>query len=310
MSDLMSNFLVGLEDSHEEMLENFCNSLLVVETKSNHTIRNYAIDVRNFLEWCEANEFDPLCLSRVQFRQYLGRLTSQGLAKATLNRYLSSIRSFYRYLNLQGTTSSDPVVGIVCPKKESKLPRVMNADEIAALLKVHLNSDDEKDIRDQAILEFIYACGSRVSEVSDLKNTSVDFQSQQVRLFGKGSKERIVPLHNLCLKSLKLYLDKSRDVLLNGSTNDLFFISNTGKKFSTNAIRKMFKQTLIKANLDASYSPHVLRHSFATDCLNGGADLKSVQEMLGHVDLSTTQIYTHISSAKLLEAHKLAHPRG
>ena len=310
MCDLLSNFLVGLDDAHEELLENFCDSLLVVETKSIHTIRNYEIDVRNFLEWCEANDFDPLFLSRFQFRQYLGCLTSQELSKATLNRHLSSIRSFYRYLNLQGKSSSDPVVGIIYPKKVSKLPRVMNADEIGALLKVHLNSDDVRDIRDQALLEFIYACGARVSEVSDLKITSVDFQSQQVRLFGKGSKERIVPLHDLCLKHLKKYLDNSRDSLLDGSSSELFFISNTGKKYSTNAIRMMFKQTLIKANLDESYSPHVLRHSFATDCLNGGADLKSVQEMLGHVDLSTTQIYTHVSSSKLLEAHKLAHPRG
>lgn len=306
MDDLLLQFEEGLEDEHEELLENFEESMLVEDTKSEHTVRNYGVDVKAFLLWCEHNELDPLTLDYKKFRRYLRELEQAKYTKTTQNRHLSAIRTFYKHLNVAGITKINPAAELSGPKKEAKLPRVMKTGEIAKLLDA-VDGDEPANKRDLALLEFIYACGARVSEVSNLRLQDVDFAEKQVSLFGKGSKERIVPLHKLCIKELKDYL-KVRGEL--DPAGDYFFVSNRGNQYSTNAIRTMFKNALMKAGLDLSYTPHTLRHSFATDVLSGGADLRSVQEMLGHANLSTTQIYTHISPERLSEVHHQAHPRG
>lgn len=306
MADLLDMFEVGLDDDHEELLEQFRESLLVEDSKSEHTARNYAVDTKAYLAWCEREDLDPLTLDFKKFRRYLRELEKAGYTKTTQNRHLSAIRTFYKHLNVTEVTKINPAAEISGPKKDAKLPRVMKSTEIASLLKIH-EGDDIKDVRDLALLEFIYACGSRVSEVSNLKLADIDFAQKQVRLFGKGNKERIVPLHKLCIKELKAYLTR-RDEL--EPKCDYFFVSNRGNQYSTNAIRTMFKKTLSAAGLDLSFTPHTLRHSFATDVLSGGADLRSVQEMLGHANLSTTQIYTHVSPERLSAVHAQAHPRG
>lgn len=306
MSDLLDMFEEGLDDDHEELLEGFEESLVVEDSRSEHTVRNYGTDVKAFLMWCEHNELDPLTLDYKKFRRYMHELEQAKYTKTTQNRHLSAIRTFYKHLNINGTTKINPAAELSGPKKDSKLPRVMKTGEIEKLLKVHAG-DEPSDKRDLALLEFIYACGSRVSEASTLKLEDVDFAQKQVRLFGKGSKARIVPLHSTCLKEMKDYL-KVRDKL--EPNNDYFFVSNRGNQYSTGAIRVMFKNTLKQAGLDLSYTPHTLRHSFATDVLSGGADLRSVQEMLGHANLSTTQIYTHVSPERLAAVHSQAHPRG
>ncbi|MDO4841058.1 MAG: tyrosine recombinase [Phoenicibacter congonensis] len=310
MDRLFDSLDVGLEDENEEFTDRFCEWLHFAESKSENTVRSYRVDIRAFLAWTERHHFDFRDLTQKQLRLYVRELEEARYSKTTQNRHLSAIRTFYRWANENKVCSLDVVVGLFSPKKDSKLPRVMKLEEVVALLKVHLRTSEAKDVRDQALLEFLYASGARVSEVSDLKLTSVDFAQMQVKLFGKGSKERVVPLHAFCCDSMKRYLQEAREELLNGKTNDYFFVSNAGNKMSTNAIRLMFKDTLKQAHLDLSYSPHVLRHTFATHLLDGGADLRSVQEMLGHVNLSTTQIYTHVSAELMKREHSAAHPRG
>lgn len=307
-------FDIGLEDENEQLLLDFEESLKIEFSRSPHTVRNYLIDVRSYLIYCESENLDVKEVSHRQFRRYLSDLERAKYAKSTQNRHLSAIRTFYAFLISNNLTDINPASDIVSPKKETRLPRVMKAEEIVRLLSVHKQENCTNRvasrIRDLAVLEIIYACGARVSEVANLKLGDIDFSVGQVKLFGKGSKTRIVPLHPLCIQELSDYLKFARYELLDEKENDYFFISNRGNRYSEDAIRRMFKNTLTEAGLDLSYSPHVLRHSFATDILSGGADLRTVQEMLGHSSLSTTQIYTHISPERLKAVHALAHPRA
>uniref|UniRef100_UPI00248EA316 tyrosine-type recombinase/integrase n=2 Tax=Eggerthella TaxID=84111 RepID=UPI00248EA316 len=204
------------------------------------------------------------------------------------------------------------------PKQPKSLPHVIRASDMVKLLTVYSKRDiagrerDQSsiDMRNQALLEFLYACGARVSEASGLLASNVDFASGQVKVFGKGSKERIVPLHDMAVSSMCVYATTARPLILRDRTCDYFFVSTRGNRMGTDAIRKMFKEALRQAGLDETLSPHDMRHTFATDLLDGGADLRSVQEMLGHASLSTTQIYTHLSPGRLKQVHARTHPRG
>ncbi|MBR2789595.1 MAG: tyrosine-type recombinase/integrase, partial [Eggerthellaceae bacterium] len=203
------------------------------------------------------------------------------------------------------------------PKKPKSLPHTIRSTDMQKLLSVYAAFDGSgaaierspQELRDGALLEFLYACGARVSEASGLKLTDVDFAQGQVKVFGKGMKERYIPLHPTSLKVMKRYLLEARPLLAR-QPSDYFFLSDTGKQMNTDVIRRMYKRALGLAGLDLSLSPHAMRHTFATDVLDGGADLRSVQEMLGHASLSTTQIYTHVSTARLKDVHHQALPRG
>lgn len=307
------NPLAGLEQVNA-----FLESMAYESNDSPHTIRNYRIDLSDFLRWAARNQLDPFALTHRQARRYLGELDAAGYARSTINRRLSAVKGFYRWLNVSGMLDHDPVCALQGPKKPSRLPHPIGVQEMERLLSVYSECDSEgnarergpKEIRDQAVLELLYACGLRVSEVSGLKMGDINFEQGLVRAFGKGSKERIVPVHQEAVSSMRLYRDEAREELLQGAQSDWFFVSNRGNRYSADAIRKMFKGALAQAGLDASLSPHAMRHTFATDVLAGGADLRSVQEMLGHASLSTTQIYTHVSIDRMSEAHRQAHPRG
>lgn len=198
---------------------------------------------------------------------------------------------------------ADPACLLQGPKQPKSLPHVIRPADMARLLSVYGKRDAQgneraqspTDLRNQALLEFLYACGARVSEASGLKVGNVDFASGQVKVFGKGSKDRIIPLHDLAVSSLRAYLTAGRPRILDGKQSEYVFVSTRGNRMTTDAIRKVFKAALREAGLDETLSPHDMRHTFATDLLDGGADLRSVQEMLGHASLSTTQIYTHLS---------------
>lgn len=301
-----------------EQLDQFCESLQFERALSVHTIRNYRNDILDYLRWAQRNKVDPFGLKHRQMRRYLADLDKAKYAKTTINRHLSALKTFFSWMSSRGLIDADPVSALVGPKTGSHLPKVIKPKDMAKFLSVHaprdLNGNAREqtieDMRDQAVLELLYACGARVSEASNLLLENVDLDHMQVKLFGKGSKERIVPIHELAADAMRAYSLYARFKLLDGKDSEFFFISSRGNKFSDAAIRKMFKATLSEAGLDTSLTPHAMRHSFATDILAGGADLRSVQEMLGHASLSTTQIYTHISPDRLKEAHKLAHPRG
>lgn len=296
--------------------EAYLEALRFERNVSDHTIRNYRIDIMDFLRWAKRVERDPFSLSHRQMRRYLGELDAAQYSRTTVNRRLSSLRGFFAWLNAMGMIDTDPTYALQGPKAPSRLPKTISPSEMSSILAVHAQgSEDEgapspSDLRDQAVLEFLYACGARVSEAAGLRYADADLINRQMKVFGKGSKERIIPIHDLAIDALRTYRDSARGELLQGRSSEFFFVSNRGNRYSEQAIRKMFKETLTAAGVDPSLSPHAMRHSFATDLLSGGADLRSVQEMLGHASLSTTQIYTHISPDRLRKVHAQAHPRA
>ena len=299
-------------------IDDFCAALSAERGLSANTVRAYRIDLSDYGRWACRRGVDALHATHRELRRFLAELDEAGYSRKTENRRLSALRTFFRWLNVTGRTDVDPAAALQGPKTAKHLPSVLKPAEMVRLLSVHgkrtedgqLREQSLTDMRDQALLEFLYACGARISEASGLLFDEVDFERGQARLFGKGSKERIVPLHDLAVSSLRTYALVARPKLLDGKECAYFFVSTRGNRMGTDAMRKMFKATVRAAGLDDTLSPHDMRHTFATDLLNGGADLRSVQEMLGHASLSTTQIYTHLSSARLKEVHARAHPRG
>ena len=300
------------------LLDGFIESLKVEKAASNHTMRSYRTDLESFLRWCSRKNVDPLHATHRQLRGYLGEMDAARYARSTINRRLSSLRGFYGWMSVNGYIGADPTGALSGPKQNKHLPHVLKHDEMTRLLLVNAPVDaagnpreqTARELRNQAVLEFLYACGARISEAAGLTLGDVDFEQRQVKIFGKGRKERIVPLHDLCIETMQRYLIEARPQLLGGKDTDRFFVSNKGNPMSADSMRKMFKDTVRAAGLDDRLSPHDMRHTFATDLLDGDADLRSVQEMLGHASLSTTQIYTHLSPARLKQAHNQAHPRA
>jgi len=312
---------VQIDPAFENDIAQFIKSLEVERNYSPHTLRNYATDLAKFGMWCAQNKVDYLSPSYRHLRRYLASEHGAGYSKRTINRRLSSLRGFYRWLIIVDRAESNPVEALESLKQDKSLPHRIPSADMDKILSYHakLAEDDEvvqdekalaKELRDQAILEFMYATGARISEVSGLTLDQLQFQEAQVLIFGKGKKERIVPLHRLAIESLAKYYEQGRDILAKPDSPDNFFLSNTGGVYAADSIRRMFKKTLKAAGVDANYNPHDMRHSFASDLLEGEADLRSVQEMLGHASLSTTQIYTHLSAAQLRKTHAQAHPRA
>lgn len=300
-------------------LDEYCEAMRIERNASVHTIRNYRVDLEDYLRWCARSKIDALHPTHRQLRRYLGELDRAQYARTTVNRRLSALRGFFRWLTIAGYADANPADVLQCLKKDKTLPRRISAKDMAKILSVYGPYDDKGklrertpvEMRNQALLEFLYACGARISEASGLRIVSVDFKQAQVRVFGKGSKERIIPIHEVALESMKTYADFGRPYLLKGKpASEFFFVSTRGNQMGTDAMRKMFKDTLERAGVEGSYTPHDMRHTFASDLLEGGADLRSVQEMLGHSSLSTTQVYTHLSLGRLKDVHHQAHPRG
>lgn len=296
----------------------YCEAQRIERNPSVHTLRAYEADLVSYARWADHEGVNIAQSTHRQMRSYLATLDQARYARSTVNRHLSAVRGFYQWLTVCGHAELDPASVVAGPKKPKSLPHVLRPAEIVALLSVWGPVDGQgnprkqsaQDMRNQAILEFMYACGARVSETSGLLTRNIDFARGQAKVFGKGSKERIVPLHDMALGSMVKYMTYARGELCKKKHCDYFFASTRGNQMGTDAMRKMFNETLERAGLDPTLSPHALRHTFATDMLAGGADLRTVQEMLGHVSLSTTQIYTHTTPARLIDAHSQAHPRG
>ena len=320
---MVSAFMESMPEGAQEQAwlyaARYCDSLRIENGASAHTVRNYMVDLRDYLRWAHRANVDALQPSHRQLRRYLAELDQAQYARRTVNRRLSSIRGYYRWMVASGIIETSPADVLHGLKEDKTLPHRISARDMAKILSVWgptgLDGKPQEQtpvaIRNQAILEFLYACGVRISEASGLLVSQVDIRGAQVRVIGKGNKERIVPIHAVALESMTRYLEFARGQLLAGrERTDRFFVSTRGNAMGTDAMRKMFKDTLLKAGVDLSYSPHDMRHTFASDLLEGGADLRSVQEMLGHSSLSTTQIYTHLSAARLKSVHHQAHPRG
>jgi len=293
----------------DALLDRFLGHLAVEKGSSPHTVRAYATDLRGYLDWALRSGIDPVMLSHRQMRLYLAELDRAGYARRTVARRLSAVRSFFAYLVAEGLATSDPSTVLATPKVPARLPTLVPGDVLAELLDAP-DTSTPTGIRDRAVLELLYATGARVGEVSGLRLDDLDLAQNQVTLMGKGSKERLVPLHEVAVQRLRAYLADGRPVFACADSPDAVFLSARGNALSSDAIRRLFKRYLSQTAAARSLSPHALRHTFATHLLEGGADLRTVQELLGHVALSTTQIYTHLSMKRLQDVHRRAHPRA
>ena len=289
------------EDSN---LRSFLNYLLVDKGLSNNTVKAYEADISSFFQWLDNEDLKYKNLQEDHINQYISFLFQRKMRSSSVNRKISSIKSFYIFLVKRNFLKNSPLNDLVTPKQEKYLPESMSEAEVDKLL----NSPDvanKIENRDKAMIEMLYATGMRISELVNLKITDVDMKRCVVKVFGKGSKERLVPFGETALDSLKSYLNEREQ-----SSSKEIFLSNRGKKMTRVAFWQRVKVYLIRENLKNSISPHTLRHAFATHLLNRGADLRSVQLLLGHSDLSTTQIYTHIAKQRLSDVLKKHHPRG
>lgn len=243
-------------------------------------------------------------------RSYMGSLNEKQYSKATIARKLATLRSFYKFLVKRNRISSNPVIGIRTPKQEKRLPRFLEYEQVKRLLETP-PTDSWLGARDRAIMETLYSTGMRVSEIVAINLEDIDFLGEVVHIRGKGKKERICPISSSVLQIVQHYMEfRNKRAQLNGNFDSkVLFVNKHGKRLSTRSVRRKMDKYLKMAGLDPSISPHTLRHSFATHMLNRGADLRSVQELLGHQSLSTTQIYTHLTTGKLKDVYSAAHPR-
>jgi len=293
----------------DALVDRFLTHLSVERGASPNTVRAYSADLQRYLEWAQRSGIDPIVLNHRQMRRYLAELDSAGYARRTIARRLSAIRSMFAFLVAEGLAASDPSSVLLTPKIPSRLPRIVPTDVLDTLLAAP-DETTPTGQRDGAILELLYASGARVSELSGLTLGSLDLAQGQLTLMGKGSKERLVPIHRAAVARLRLYLAEARPALVRPATGDAVFLSARGMPLSADAIRRLFKRYLDQAGGAHSLSPHAVRHTFATHLIERGADLRSVQELLGHVALSTTQIYTHLSMKRVQDVHRDAHPRA
>ncbi len=288
--------------------QKFFNYLEGEKNYSPHTLKSYTHDLTQFTRFLGGK---PLAeVTKESLRSFLAEMSSTGLSKRTMGRRMAALRTFFRFLVREGYLEKNPIAAVKNPKLEKKLPMVMEEIEVAQLLEAP--EDDLAGRRDKAMLETLYSTGMRVSELVRLDMDKIDFISGVCRVTGKGAKERLCPIGDRALRSIRSYLElrrsegsgNSRAVFLNHSRNE------EGSRLTDRSVRRTVDRYIEKTSRRAGISPHTLRHSFATHLLNRGADLKSVQELLGHENLSTTQIYTHVSSQRLKEAYEKAHPRA
>jgi integrase/recombinase XerD len=291
-----------------QLVDRFLLHLRIERAASPQTVRAYSADLARYLEWAERTGVDPVGLTHRQMRLYLAELDRAGYARRTIARRLSAVRSFFAFAVTEGLVASDPSSVLATPKIAARLPNVIPDETLRALLDAP-DPTKPTGLRDRAVLELLYATGARVSEIAGLSVSDVDFGQGQVRLFGKGAKERIVPLYPVALDSVRTYLREGRPKLIRSELEGKLFLSSRGAPLSADAIRRLFKHSAAAAGAGSGVSPHTMRHTFATHLVEAGADLRTVQELLGHVALSSTQIYTHLSMKRLQDVHSKAHPR-
>jgi site-specific recombinase XerD len=276
---------------------------------ADRTCRAYAIDIGQFATWCEGQQMGPAEVTPRTLRRYAATLSDRRAVAATVARKLAALRAFYRALREHGEVAQNPADLIPAPKRPRTLPRVLRPDEMAAVLD-RIPASTPLDLRDRALFEIAYASGLRAEEIVTLDVTSVDFDSEELRVEGKGRKTRIVPSGELALRALQRYLERARPALANRDGEPALFLSKSGRRLSTSDVRRRLRVWARHAELQGGVSPHTLRHSFATHLLEGGADLRAIQELLGHASISTTQIYTRVESARLKSAYAKSHPRA
>jgi integrase/recombinase XerD len=297
--------------SLDDLLGAFSNYIELEKGASPNTLDSYILDVKRYIDFLNDQGIDdPEAITSNQIRQWLQLLNTLGLVDSTRSRNLSAVRAFHHFLNREMHTKSDPTEGIQGPRVHRIIPDVLSYQQIQDLLNLP-DTGTVLGMRDRAMLEVIYACGLRISELLGLTKTSFRAKGEFLLVFGKGSKERLVPIGTPARNAMKQYLNHGRPQLAKPEKRtDIIFLNNRGEQLSRMGFWKILNGYLTKVPWKAHVSPHTFRHSFATHLLEGGADLRAVQEMLGHASISTTQIYTHIDREFLKEQITTFHPRG
>ena len=296
------------------------------------TRRAYAVDTLQFACWADAQEVTPSTVGPRDVRRYVAMLTERELAATTTARKLAAVRALFRSQREHGHIDQSPADLLATPRRASHLPRVMKAPEVARLLD-SIPTGGPLELRDRALFELAYACGLRAEEIVTLDVADVDYDGEQLRVEGKGSKTRFVPVGELALRAVRLYIERGRSALTRAPGREgtcqavtprstplraggdsreeqALFLSRSGRRLGTSDVRRRLRAWTTRAGIPGGISPHALRHSFATHLLDGGADLRSIQELLGHSSISTTQVYTRVESARLRSAYARSHPRA
>jgi len=285
------------------------NFLSVERGLAGNTILAYRRDLNQYKEYLTAQKIQQADqVTKDMITSYMRKQKESGLSAVSISRSLSAIKMFHRFLVRERLASQDPTSLLDTPKLWKRIPEVLSSQEMETMIKVSRGRGCQ-EVRDNAILELLYASGMRVSELVDLKLENVNTEVGFVRCIGKGRKERIIPIGKKAQEAVEKYLERGRVALVKSNITSAFFVSRLGKKLSRQSVWKLIKRYAQKARIKKEIKPHTIRHSFATHLLEHGADLRSVQEMLGHSDISTTQIYTHVDKERLKTIHKQFHPR-
>lgn len=304
-------------DEITSLVDRFANYLIVERSLSKTSTSFYTADVRQFFGTFGKNKANPRRMTVTDLRHYVGVMDEMELATSSIARKLTSVKMFFRFMLLEKLIDSDPAELIELPKRVQPLPIVLSVEEILSIINAADPAKAENPdqiplvVRDRAMLEMLYAAGLRISELLSLKVTDISMKNGFVRVFGKGSKERLVPAGLPAIEAVQRYLDEARPRLLKKSrTSETLFLNVRGTLMSRMGFWKILQDYIKAAHVQKEVTPHTFRHSFATHLLEGGADLRAVQEMLGHASIATTQIYTHVDRSYLREVYKTFHPRG
>lgn len=294
----------------EYNVKEYINYIKIEKNLSNNTITNYLNDLKQYTVYlndkCQINNVEKI--TKQDIRGYINHLSDSDYNARSIARKITTIKNFHNFLMKEKITKHNPVIDIKGPKLRKSLPKALSIKEIDKLLSI--SPKTAFDYRNVAMIELLYGTGLRVSELVNLKITDFNPEMAVIRCFGKGSKERIIPLNDMALAKMVVYLNDYRHLLLKGYFEDAIFLNNHGKKITRQGFYLILKQIAHDQRITTQFSPHTLRHSFATHLLEGGADLRSIQELLGHSDISTTQIYTHLSNQKLKKNYQDYHPRN
>lgn len=296
----------------EEILTEYHHYLVSEKMKSENTVKSYISDLQNYLYYIseKLNIDDVTAITTENIQKYLVYLKKLGYSPTSSSRALSAIKSFHKFLFLEKRAKHNPAIHLSSPKLDKKLPTVLSVDEVLTLLN-SLKKDTPLHQRDQAMIETMYATGLRVSELVNLKLQDLHLTNKMISVYGKGEKERFVPINDYATKILREYIIESRSQLVKPSKDKGYvFVNHLGDGITRQSFFKLIKEQCQLVGITKDVSPHTLRHSFATHLLEAGVDLRLIQEMLGHEDISTTQIYTHLSKQKIKEIYKGAHPHG
>lgn len=296
-----------LNSEMDSLLDRFISYLRIERGLAHNTVAAYSRDLMKFSQFLVARDTSPLKVDRDQIEQYAKTL-GQRMSARSVARNISAIKTFFRFLVSGGNIESSPARLLESPRRLQRLPGILSQEEVEHLLS-QPDAVSARGQRDRAMLEIIYATGLRVSELVNMKISNINLEAGYVRTFGKGSKERAVPVGGRALDATRIYLSYGRPQLTKGRTSSFLFLNPSGRGMSRQGFWKIIKKYGMKAGIKKGITPHSLRHSFATHLLEAGADLRSVQIMLGHEDISTTQIYTHVTRERLKKIHETCHPR-